>query len=154
MLREDPERAHALRSRAIEVATQFTWAGVAQRFLRIFQACLDGASPARSLAQHLPRGNSSQDIPQPQNHTAQWSAAREVGSVAVRCHAPMALTVEVVSVGTATGTRLERTGSGTFAGMLPHWPSDAIVVLLTWKDGSVAWQEMRVEAGSLAERPA
>ncbi len=154
LLREDPERVQALRSRAIEVATQFTWAGVAQRFLRIFQACLDGASPARSLVQTLPKGNNSQDTPQPQDHTAQWSAVREAGSVAVRCHAPMALTVEVVSVGTATGTRLERTGPGTFAGMLPHWPSDAMVVLLTWKDGSVAWQETRVEAGSPEERPA
>lgn len=154
LLREDPERARALKIRAIEVATQFTWASVAERFLRIFQACLDGASPAKSIAQILPEGNNSQGTPQPQYHTVQWNAVREAGSVTIRCEAPMALTVEVMPMGTATGTRLERTGPSSFAGMLPHWPSEAMVVLLTWKDGSVAWQETRVEAGSPEERPA
>lgn len=152
LLREDPERVRALRSRAIEVATQFTWAGVAGRFLQIFQACLDGNSPARAIGPALSDGDSIHDAREPEDHTAVVNATREMGGVAVRCHAPRALTVEIVPQDAQATLRLEPTEDGIFAGTLPHWPADTMALLLTWKDGSAAWQEVRVAAGPSGKR--
>ncbi len=148
LLRENPERACSLRKKAMEIATQFGWPAVAQRFLAVFEACLAGRSPSGAIGSdrlacmgtHRAEGTGC---------SVEISTVHTVNGIAVSCRASDAIMLEIVLPGPCEVIPLQPAGNDIFVGTLPPMAEGELTMLITRRDGTSVWRGFVMEAGSL-----
>ena len=157
LYRDEPEAFEALRSRAIARSHRFTWGNVADRFLAVFKACVDGTPPAEATPQLETDAEATR-----RDAAAGWTAEPGSGEFSsdgtIRWNAEKALSVQAilpappsadpsVTDPSVTVVELERQPDGAFVGRLPK-PHDLSywVVLSADQDGTSHWSALSSNA--------
>ncbi|MGC9669652.1 glycosyltransferase [Planosporangium sp. 12N6] len=141
----DDPLAATLRARSVATARQFTWGRVAERFLAVFAACLDGRRPADATP--LDRPPVLGEAPEPIGRAVLRAAAD--GATVVWSGPPVG-TVEAV-VPTADGgvevIALTVGPDSQYTGNVTD-PRGPVAVLVTGRDGRSVWDQALDEGGA------